>query len=152
MKPSGREMTDGSATIAGDDFVVSFDARAGTFSIYRRDGTPFLSGGVACANTDVGKQSTASPGRERSTAVAAFSDRLGDGQRMTVECRDPDSRLDLRVEVAVYDRRPIVTFETYCANVSARDVGVTSLEPLRVVADEGGALRVPGVSACVTNG
>ena len=100
----------------------------------------------------LGKQSTASPGRERSAAVAVFSDRLGPGRRMTVECRDQDKSLDLRVEVGVYDRRPMVTFETRCTNVSSRDVVVTSLEPLRVVADEGGTLLVPGVSACLTNG
>jgi hypothetical protein len=29
---------------------------------------------------------------------------------------------------------------------------VTSLEPIRVLASEGGALRVPGVAACITNG
>jgi hypothetical protein len=152
MRQSGGEATDGVVTIASHHFAVSFDTRAGTFSIFRRDGTPLLSGGVACANTDLGKESTASPGRERSAVVAEFSDRLGSGWRMTVGCRDQQKRLDLRVEVAVYDLRPMVTFETHCANVSSRDVVVTSLEPLRVVADEGGTLSVPGVSACVTNG
>ena len=152
MKPSGRERIAGVVTIASDHFDVSFDTSAGTFSILRRDGVRLLSGGVACANTDLGKLSTGSAGRERTAAVSTFSDRLGSGRRMSVECRDPDKRLDQRVEVAVYDGRPLVTFETHCANVSSRDVLVTSLEPLRVVADEGGTLRVPDVSACVTNG
>ena len=152
MKQRARGAPVGVATIESDHFAASFDTRAGTFSISRRDGTPFLSGGVACANTDLGKQSTATPGGERSAVVAVFNDRLGSGRRMTVECRDRDERLDLRVDVVVYDHRPIVTFETHCANVSSGDVVVTSLEPLRVVAGEGGTLRVPGVSACLTNG
>jgi alpha-galactosidase len=152
MKRSGREATDGVVTIASDQFAVSFDTRIGTFSIARGDGAPFLIGGVACADTDAGQQSTASPGRDRSATVSAFSDRLGSGRCMTVDCRDPDKRLDMQVEVVVYDRRPIVTIEAHCANVSSADVVVESLEPLRVVASEGGTLRVPGVAVCVTSG
>jgi hypothetical protein len=133
-------------------FAASFDARTGTLSVRRGDGTPFLIGGAGCANTDVGKQSTASPGREHAVTTAAFRDRLGSGQRLVVVSRDPRRLLDLRVEVALYDRRPAVTIETHCTNVSSRDVVVTSLEPIRVVTSEGGALRVPGVSGCITNG
>ena len=149
MKPSGQDSV---VTISSDHFVVSFDASTGRFSIARARGTPFLTGGAACANTRSGKQSTASPGRERSAAVAAFSDRLGSARRMTVDCRDPEKRLDLRVDVVLYDRRPIVTFEAHCTNVSGADVAVDSLEPLRAVPDEGGALRVPNVAVCITNG
>ena len=138
--------------IQNDRFAVSFDARAGTISVRRSDGTPFLTGGAACANTDVGKQSTASSGREHAVETSAFSDRLGSGRRMTIVSRDPRKLLDLRMDVALYDRRPMVAIEARCTNVSPRDVVVTSLEPIRVLASEGGALRVPGVSACVTNG
>ena len=138
--------------IESDHFAASFDARTGTLSVRRSDGTPFLTGGVACANTDVGKQSTASPGREHSVESSPFRDRLGSGRRMVVVSRDPQKLLDLRVEAAVYDRRRMVTIEAHCTNVSSRDVVVTSLEPIRAVATEGGALRVPGVAACITNG
>ncbi|MEO8464639.1 MAG: glycoside hydrolase family 36 protein [Gammaproteobacteria bacterium] len=71
---------------------------------------------------------------------------------MVIVSRDPHKLLDLRVEVAVYDDRRMVTIETGCTNVSSRDVVVTSLEPIRAIATEGGALRVPGVAACLTNG
>ena len=152
MKASGRGATDGVVTIASDRFSVAFDTRAGTFSIVRSDGTPFLIGGVACANTNLGRVSTASPGRDRSAAVSAFSDRLGSGRRMTVDCRDQNERLGLRVELVAYDRRPMVTIEAHCTNLSSADVVVQSLEPIRVVASEGGTLRVPGVTTCVTNG
>ncbi len=138
--------------IENDYFSASFDTRTGALSLRRSDGTPFLTGGVACANTDAGKQSTASPGREHSVDTSSISDRLGSGRRMTLVSRDPEKLLDLRVEVALYDRRPWVTIETHCTNVSPRDIVVASLEPIRVVASEGGALRVPGVAACITNG
>jgi hypothetical protein len=152
MKRSGPEPTDGVVTVSSDRFAVAFDNRAGTFAIFHGDGRPFLRGGVACANTDLGRKSTAEPGRERSAAVTAFSDRLGSGRRMTVQCADPERRLDLRVEVVAYDGRPFVTIELHCVNVSAADVLVESLEPLRVVAREGGMLRLPDVAVCLTNG
>ena len=138
--------------IESDHFAASFDARTGTISVHRGDGAPFLTGGVARANTDLGKQSTASPGREHSVEINPFHDALGSGRRMVIVSRDPLKLLDLRVEVAVYDRRRMVTIEASCSNVSSRDVVVTSLEPIRAVATEGGALRVPGVAACITNG
>jgi hypothetical protein len=138
--------------IQNDHFAASFDTRTGTLSVRRRDGTPFLTNGVACANTDAGKQSTAAPGREHSADTAAFRDRLGSGQRMVIGCRDPQKLLDLRVEITLYDRRPMVTIELHCTNVSSRDVVVSSLEPIRVLASEGAALRARGVSTCITNG
>ncbi len=138
--------------IQTDHFAASFDPRTGTLCVRRSDGALFLDGGTACANTDVGKQSTASPGREHSIDAAPFRDRLGSGRRLSIVSRDPQQRVDLRVEVVAYDRRPWVTVEAYCTNVSRRDLVVTSLEPIRVLASEGGTLRIPGVAACVTNG
>jgi alpha-galactosidase len=138
--------------IENDHFGASFDPRTGALAVRRAAGVPFLTGAAACANTDLGKLTTASPGREHSVDVSAFRDRLGSGRRLTVASRDPERRLDFELDVVVYESRPLVTIEARCTNVSARDVVVTSLEPLRAVAGEGGALRVPGVSACLTNG
>jgi alpha-galactosidase len=138
--------------IQNDHFAAAFDTRTGTVSVHRSDGTPFLTAGSACANTALGKQSTASPGREHSIETSPFGDKLGAGQRLSVVSRDPEKLLDLRVEVALYDGRPMVTIELSCTNVSSRDLVVTSLEPIRVLASDGGTLRVPGVAACITNG
>ena len=138
--------------IQNDYFSAAFDIRSGTLSVRRSDGTPFLTGGAACANTDAGKQSTASPGREHSVDTAAFRDHLGSGQRLTIDSRDPHKLFDLRVQVDLYDRRSMVAIEVQCTNVSSQDAVVNSLEPIRAIAGERGALRVPGVTACLTNG
>ena len=138
--------------IQNDYFSAAFDIRSGTLSVRRSDGTPFLTGGAACANTDAGKRSTASPGREHSVDTAAFRDHLGSGQRLTIDSRDPHKLFDLRVQVDLYDRRSMVAIEVQCTNVSSQDAVVNSLEPIRAIAGERGALRVPGVTACLTNG
>lgn len=138
--------------IQSDHFAVSFDPRSGTIALHRADGTPFLDGGTACVSTELGRQSTASPGREHAVDAAPFRDRLGAGRQMTIAARDPEKRLDLRVEIVLYDGAPLATIEVHCTNVSSRDVTIASLEPIRALASEGGTLRVPGVTACLTNG
>jgi hypothetical protein len=135
-----------------DYFAVSFDSRTGTLSVRRSDGAPFLTGGTACANTAAGRQSTATPGRRHSVDTRTFRDHLGSGQRLVIDSRDPQQLLDLRVQVDLYDSRPMVTIEAQCTNVSSEDAIVNSLEPIRAIAAERGSLRVPGVTACLTNG
>src|SRR5687768_13632708 len=103
--------------IRNEHFSASFDTQAGTISIRRNDGTPFLTAGAACANTDAGKHSTTSPGREHSVASAPFSDVLGTGQRLTIDSPDAQKLLDLRVEVRLYDGLPMATIEARCSNV-----------------------------------
>lgn len=138
--------------IHNDHFDASFDSQTGTLSLRRSDGAKFVTAGAACANTGAGKRSTTAPGREHTVEVSAFRDRLGSGQRLKIISRDSERLLDLRLDVVLYDRRPMVTIETRCTNVSSRDAVITSVEPIRAVASEGGALRMPGVAACVTNG
>src|SRR3954469_4864836 len=105
--------------IQNDHFAASFNGETGTFSLHRRDGTPFLTDGVACANTDAGGLSTASPGRVHSATTSEFRDALGSGRRLTVVCGDSELLLDLRIEIALYDHRPMVTMQARCTNVSS---------------------------------
>jgi hypothetical protein len=70
--------------IENGHFAASFDTRTGTISVRRGDGTPFLTRSAACANTDAGKQSTASPGRTHSVDTSPFRDGFGSGRRMVV--------------------------------------------------------------------
>jgi hypothetical protein len=135
-----------------EDFAAAFDIATGTLALRRRDGTPFLTGGVARVNTSAGHHSTASAGCDYALTTDEVRDALGAGRRLRVECRDPGRALDLVLDVVAYDKRPLVTVEARCTNVSSRDVIVRSLEPLRALAAEGGALHVPGVASCVTNG
>jgi hypothetical protein len=138
--------------IESEHFAASFDTPAGTFAVRRRDGSPFFVGAAACVNTGLGRLSTASGGFEHAVDSAAFRDRLGAGRRLTVVSRDPQRRLDLQTDLVLYDRRPMLTIETRCTNVSLRAVSVTSVEPIRALPSAGGGLRVPGVTACLTNG
>ncbi|HVU22745.1 MAG TPA: glycoside hydrolase family 36 protein [Opitutus sp.] len=138
--------------LKNDHFAVSFDRRTGTIDVRRASGAPLLSGGSARANTLAGIHALAAPGRDYDADTAGFRDALGAGRRMTILAKDPDRRLDLRAEITLYDGRPLVAFEVFATNVSSRDVMLHSLEPIRVVAEEGGTLRLPGVAKCLTNG
>ena len=54
--------------------------------------------------------------------------------------------------MSLYDQSEAITIEAICKNVSAHDIAINSIEPLRVIKNEGGTLNVPGVSKCLTNG
>ncbi len=142
----------GIAELGNDHFTVLFNARNGTIGVRRPDGSMLLAGGSSSANTLAGRFPTTSPGREYAVDTSRFQDRLGSGRRMTIEAKDPRRVLDLRTEISIYDRRPVVTFEVFCGNVSAHDITLVSLEPIRAVSGEGGGLRLPGVAKCLTNG
>ena len=138
--------------IKNDYFTISFDPQRGKFDIRRTDGAALITGGASCANSSIGKRSTAS-GRYRSTLESTtFNDQLGPGKRMLIFAKDQDGKLDFEIRLSLYDRLQAVTIEAICKNVSDHDIVINSLEPVRVVNSEGGTLAAPGVSRCLTNG
>ncbi len=132
-------------------FRIAFDRKAGSFSISRANGSPFLDGGTARINTADGVKTIT--WRYRHTFKSGtYHDELGSGKRLIVESHDRDRRCDIELHLTLYDERPLLTIEAFCRNISPTDLVVTSIEPLRAVAGEDGFLHVPGVSKCLTNG
>ena len=60
--------------------------------------------------------------------------------------------MDFDIRLSLYEQSEAITIEAICKNVSAHDIIINSIEPLRVIKNEGGTLNVPGVSKCITNG
>jgi hypothetical protein len=135
-----------------DYFTVAFDSERGRITIHRSNGTPFLTGGTSCANSTIGKRSIASDMYKHTLDSTTFKDQLGSGKRLLVYSHDLENKLDCELHISIYDHLEIITFEVFCKNVSSRDIVIRSLEPIRVIKNEGGKLNVPGVSRCITNG
>ena len=143
---------DDAGEIKSDYFTISFDARTGKFNIHRTSGAALITSAASWANSSIGKRSLAS-GRYRSTIkLTQFNDPLGPGKRMLVFADDQDGKLDFEIRLSIYDRVHAVTIEAICKNVSDHDIVVNSLEPIRVVSSEGGTLKAPEASRCLTNG
>lgn len=138
--------------VKNDYFTVLFDKKKGTINIHRNVGTPFLTGGSACANLAAGKHSIASGSYKHKLDSTDFSDQLGHGKRLVIFSKDSENKLDFEIRVSLYDQLEAVTVEAICKNVSKHDLVINSLEPIRVIKDEGGTLHMPGVSKCITNG
>jgi hypothetical protein len=66
--------------------------------------------------------------------------------------RDKEKKLDVEIQIALYDHLNGVVFETIYRNVSANEIIVNSVEPLRVLKAEAGSLFYRNVSKCLTNG
>jgi len=145
--------------IKNNYFTVSFDPAVKKINIYRINGTPLLLGGTSCVNFPAGpedinivKQSVSSGNYKNTYDSAVLNDRLGTGKRLRIFSKDLNEKLDFETYVSLYDSLQIITVELICRNVSGNDIIIQSLEPLRVIKDEGGYLNVPDVSKCITNG
>ncbi|MGH2647954.1 MAG: hypothetical protein ACRDE8_10320, partial [Ginsengibacter sp.] len=142
-----------------DYFTVSFDKGKGTINIYRTNGTPLITGGTACVNlpsrpadSNISKRFITSGIYKHRLDSTVFMDQLGSGKRLIIFSRDPAKKLDFEIQLSLYDQLEAITIETICKNISDHDLVINSLEPIRVIKDEGGILSFPGVSKCITNG
>ncbi|HEX5150404.1 MAG TPA: glycoside hydrolase family 36 protein [Parafilimonas sp.] len=138
--------------IKNEWFRVSFDKHRGTFSVYRNNGIVLLTGGAVCVNAGDDKLSAASGRYKHSAVSTTFNDRSGSGKRLSVFSKDKNKTADIEIRASLYDQSTTIMFEAICKNVSGHDLIIRSIEPLRVIGQEGGILSMPGVSKCITNG
>jgi len=138
--------------IKNDYSTVSFDKRKATINIFRSNGTALMTGGTTCVNSDTGKRSITSGTYKHTTRSNSFNDHLGTGSRLIIFSQDINKKLDIEIQLSLYDHLETTTIEVICKNVSDLDLVINSIEPLRVIKNEGAILSVPGVSKCITNG
>ena len=138
--------------IKNDCFTISVDPESGRFNIHRTGGAVLITGAASCANSSIGKRSTASNSYKCTLQSTTFSDQLGPGKRMLIYAADQAGKLDFEIRLSLHDQLQAVTIEAICKNVSDEDIVIQSLEPIRVVDAEGGALMAPDVTRCLTNG
>src|SRR5262249_4081505 len=121
-------------------------------NIYRNSGEPLLTGGTVCTNSNNQKHFVSPANFKYTIDSKNFSDQLGPGKRLIVQCKDKNKRSDLQIQLYLYDTLEAIAIEVICKNVSKQDIVINSIEPLRVIKSEAGTLNVPGVSKCITNG
>ena len=145
--------------IKNDFFTVSFDKKKGTINIYRNNGATLITGATTCVNlpaghagSRTGKRSIASGDYKHTVGSTTFSDPIGSGEKLIIFSIDTEKKTDFEIHLSLYDNLEAITIETICKNVSDNDLIINSLEPLRVIKNEGGILNVPGVLKCITNG
>jgi alpha-galactosidase len=144
--------TENDAGIGNEHFTVSFDGNQGTYAIRRGDGTPLVTNGTTAVNFRTDTYPLATGDFKHSVQSTRFSDRLGSGDKLTVTSTDANNRINIELNLALYDHLPAIVLEVRCTNVSEQDMIIHGIEPLRVAAAEGGILHAPGVTKCITNG
>jgi hypothetical protein len=142
----------GDNEIRNSYFTVSFDTKNGVINIYRANGPALLTGGTFCVNFDTGKLFISPANYKYAVTSKAFTDKLGQGRRLVIVSKSRNKKADVEIQVSLYDSEPAVTVEIICKNVSNQDILIKTIEPLRLVKNEGGELNLPGTSKCVTNG
>ena len=146
--------------IRNDFFRVSFDLAKGRINVFKTNETPFLVGASVAVNLITSSNShdqptkitIASPRYKHKVSSVALNDLPGQGRQLVISSQDRNSQLNIETRISLYDHFYEVILETICKNISAQDIGIRSIEPIRTIQFEGGSLYVPGVSTCITNG
>ena len=138
--------------IENEFFSVAFDAASGRFDFWRRGGAPFLSGAVARANTNQGGRNTGQSAYRHSVESKRIRDGLGEGTQLVVRSTDAEKQLNFELRFTLYQGLHAALVDVACQNVSASPILLESLEPVRAVNKEGGALHWAEASKILTNG
>lgn len=131
---------------------VRFEPKTGIFGIFRTNGQPLISGALSAINSQFGTRISSASNYTYTTVTTDVSGDIGTGRMLKIKGRDKEKKLDFEIRIALYNQLNAVVVETIYKNVSTHDIGVTSIEPLRVLKAEAGSLVCPDVSRCLTNG
>ncbi len=133
-------------------FKIGFNPNTGKYNVQRSNGDIFITNGTSAINSSIGKLSVSAENYTHSIESIGFSDQLGAGKKLKIISVDSESNLDFEIHLSLYDSHHCFTVEVICKNVSSKDLVINSIEPLRAIGKEGGALHITGVSKCITNG
>jgi len=133
-------------------FTIRFDTKTGLLSIYSITGQPLISGALSAINSQMGSRITVASNYTFTLKTISVSNDIGTGRMLKILGRDKEKKLDVEIQIALFDSLNAVVFEAIYKNVSANEIVVNSVEPLRVLKAEAGSLFYPNVSECLTNG
>jgi len=133
-------------------FTVRFNSKTGLFSIYGITGQPLISGALSAVNSQTGSRVTVASNYAFTLKTISVSNDIGTGRMLKILGRDKEKKLDVEIQIALYDYLNAVVIEAIYKNVSDDQIIVNSVEPIRVIKAETGSLFFPDVSECLTNG
>lgn len=126
---------------------VIFDRRNSTLSIDTATGK-FLTGGKFRVNTVNAPRDFSN--LNSTGKISSFKDQFGSGKKLVVSSHMEDMEMD--IILSLYEQVEALSVEVVCKNSSKKNITLASIEPLRVLEEEGGALHLPNVKKCLTNG
>ncbi|MEG6612241.1 glycoside hydrolase family 36 protein [Pseudoclostridium thermosuccinogenes] len=105
------------------------DSDKGTYSAFLPDGSPLLMNAVSKAKWKGGEISTAD-NLTRKLTQEEFSDEIGHGHQVVMECNDAEKKCTLTVKAKVYDDIFGTFFEATLENCGSESFSIIDLEPL----------------------
>jgi len=138
--------------IENEFFSIQFDLDHGVFDIFRKNEHPFITRGTSRANSSSGKRSVASTVYRHRAESSRVKDQTGNGWEMKIFSKDLERQLDFEIHFYLYDHLQAVFIESFCKNVSGKDILLSSIEPACVIKENNSSLFMSGVSKCLTNG
>jgi hypothetical protein len=142
----------GGIEIRNSNFIVRFETKTGKLIINRADGRPLISGALCAVNSGMESLTTIVSDYTFSAQTGSINNDIGTGNVLKILGRDTEKNLDVEIQITLYDNLNAIVFESIYKNVSASEIIVNSIEPLRVIKSESGSLFYPNASKCLTNG
>jgi len=144
---AGATMNEENFIIENGFWKIIFNRRECTLNINTANGK-FLSGSrfrinTANAQHDISKEN--SKGK-----VNSFKDSFGDGKQLVVSLLVAAMEID--IVLSLYEQAEALSVEVICKNHGKKNIEIRSIEPLRAIKEEGGALHLLNVRKCLTNG
>ncbi|NSW94916.1 MAG: hypothetical protein HPY62_09460, partial [Bacteroidales bacterium] len=141
-----------SPQMQNDYFKIAFDSKSLRLNVIRGDGAGFLSGSFVRIFSDNRLIRTDSGSYRHAIEVKRLSDPAGDGRHMRVRFRDTERKINIELDIFLFDKIHAFTIEAFCTNVSAKPLNIRQIDPVCALRDENGALFWPETSKILTNG
>jgi len=136
-------------TIGNQHVVVRFDTTTGFLSAQKTNGQLLFSG---CVNAVISEgEIYTSESRNYVYSVTPIDQDIHNPE-LIVTGNDRQNRLDFIKRIRLRNDSPAIQVEVVYRNVSAQDIRVGSVVPIRLINAQSGALHFEHASHCLTNG
>jgi len=135
--------------ISNSFYTVQFDKKTGQLSAAAVTGEPLFAGAVNAVLPEGNLYTSDSQNYRYKTTQTA--DDKGNTM-LVIHGTDKNRRLDFTQQITLFSNCAAIGFEVIYTNISATDINIRSLEPLRLVQHNGGTLFFGNAEKCLTNG
>ena len=136
-------------TLGNNWFNLIFDTTGGSLTAVKTSGDTLFSGAVNAFIS--GGKTHLSDGKNYRFTVKQITGSDGN-QVLLVSGKDKNRKLDFIQQITLFNHLPAIGSEVVYKNVSGKNINIRSLEPLRLVQQNGGALFFSNAEKCLTNG
>ena len=135
--------------ISNNFYTVQFDKKTGHLSAAKVSGEPLFAGAVNAVLPDGNLYTSDSKNYNYKTTQT--TDDKGNPV-LVIRGTDKNRKLNFTQQITLFNHLPAIGLEVVYKNVTGKNINIRSLEPVRLVQQNGGTLFFGDAEKCLTNG